>query len=82
MWGYLITFFAVFLTDILYVNLVKSIQQDLHWRAAFWATVVTFTANVAVINYTTDNLTLIPGLLGAFFGTALGMQLRKKEQVE
>lgn len=82
MWAYFITFLAVFFTDIIYVHLVKSIQQDNPLKAAFWSLVVTFTASIAVINYTEDHLALIPALLGAFCGTYLGMRLRKKEEVE
>ena len=78
MWVYITTFLAIFATDILYVYFVKSIQNDHPLRAAWWSMVVTFTASVAVINYTTDHLALIPALLGAFFGTYLGMRLRKK----
>lgn len=81
MWEYIITFLAVFATDTIYVNLVKSIQQDNPWRAAIWSVVVTFTASIAVINYTTDHLALIPALLGAFFGTYVGVKFRKREQV-
>jgi len=79
---YIITFFAVFLTDVIYIHLVKSIQNDQALAASFWGMTVTFTASIAVINYTTDHLALIPALLGAFFGTLLGMKLRKKQQVE
>lgn len=77
---YTITFIAVFLTDVLYVNLVKSIQQDHMWRAAFWGMIVTFASSIAIINYTSDHMALIPALAGAFFGTFFGMKLRKKEQ--
>lgn len=82
MWEYLITFLAVFATDVIYVYFVKSIQNDNHWSASFWAMVVTFTASIAVINYTTDHLALIPALVGAFFGTFLGMKIRKNDQVQ
>ena len=82
MWAYFITFLAVFFTDIIYVYLVKSIQQDHPFKAACWSLVVTFTASIAVINYTEDHLALIPALLGAFFGTFLGMRLRKKAEIE
>jgi hypothetical protein len=74
-WAYLITFFAVFSTDLLYIYFVKSIQNDHPWQASFWSTVVTFTASIAVISYTEDHWALIPGLLGAFFGTYAGMKL-------
>ena len=79
MWVYITTFVAVFATDILYVYFVKSIQNDRPFLAAWWSMVVTFTASVAVINYTEDHLALIPALLGAFLGTYLGMKWRKKD---
>jgi uncharacterized membrane protein YfcA len=82
MLAYIITFLAVFFTDIIYVYLVKSIQQDHPFKAACWSLVVTFTASIAVINYTEDHSALIPALLGAFFGTFLGMRLRKKAEIE
>ena len=75
---YIITFFAVFLTDILYVYFVKAIQNNRVIAASFWSMVVTFTASIAVINYTQNNWTLIASLLGAFFGTFFGMKFKNK----
>jgi hypothetical protein len=77
---YTITFIAVFLTDIIYVNLVKSIQQDHIFHAAFLGTTITFANSVAIINYTNDHLAIFPALAGAFVGTLVGMKIRKKEQ--
>jgi uncharacterized membrane protein YfcA len=77
---YIVTFLAVFVTDLMYVYFVKSIQNNKPWFAAWWSMVVTFTASVAIINYTTDHWTLIPALLGAFFGTWVGMKIKLKEQ--
>lgn len=74
---YIVTFIAVFLTDVLYIYFVKAIQNDKSYQAAFWSVVVTFTASITVINYTEDHYALIPALLGAFFGTLLGMKIRK-----
>ena len=76
---YVITFFAVFFTDIIYTFYLKSVQSNSILKASFWATVVTATASIAVINYTENHLMLIPSLLGAFFGTWFGMKFRKKE---
>ena len=80
MLSYIITFFAVFVTDLLYVYFVKSIQNDSPWQAAWWSTVVTLTASIAVINYTEDHWALVPALAGAFFGTWFGMKFRKGER--
>jgi uncharacterized membrane protein YfcA len=79
MWLYISTFLAVSLTDILYVYFLKSVQNNQPLSASLWSVVVTFTASIAVINYTEDHLALIPALLGAFFGTYLGMKWRKKD---
>ena len=79
MWMHFFTFLAVFATDFIYVYFVKSIQDNHPLRAAWWSTVVTFTASVAVISYTEDHLALIPALLGAFFGTYIGMKWRKND---
>jgi uncharacterized membrane protein YfcA len=76
--SYLITFIAVFLTDVLYIYFIKSIQDNRAIQAAFWSVVVTATASITVINYTENHWTLIPALAGAFFGTLVGMKVRKK----
>jgi uncharacterized membrane protein YfcA len=76
--SYLITFIAVFLTDVLYIYFIKSIQDNRAIQAAFWSVVVTATASITVINYTENHWTLIPALAGAFFGTLIGMRVRKK----
>ena len=81
MTAYVVTFLAVFATDMLYVYFVKSIQQDQPLSAGLWSMVVTLTASIAVINYTEDHYALIPALLGAFAGTWLGMKI-KKQQIE
>jgi uncharacterized membrane protein YfcA len=77
MTAYVVTFLAVFATDLLYVYFVKSIQQDQPLSAGLWSMVVTLTASIAVINYTEDHYALIPALLGAFAGTWVGMKIKK-----
>jgi hypothetical protein len=73
---YLITFLAVFFTDVIYIYFLKSVQHNRPVVAALWSVVVTFTASLAVINYVTDHFALVFALLGAFFGTLLGMKIR------
>ena len=77
--SYVVTFLAVFVTDLLYVYFVKSIQEDQPISAGLWSMVVTLTASIAVINYTEDHYALIPALLGAFAGTWLGMKIKKQQ---
>ena len=75
---YVVTFFAVFFTDIFYTYYLKAIQEEQILKASLWAVVVFVIACVAVINYTTNYWLLIPAGLGAFCGTYVGMKIRKK----
>ena len=75
---YFITFAAVFATDLIYVYFVRSIQDNHPLMAAWWSMTVTFTASVAVINYTQDHWALIPALLGAYCGTLFGMWIKQR----
>jgi len=77
---YIVTFFAVFFTDIFYTYYLKAVQDEQVMKASIWATVVFLIACVAVINYTTNYLLLIPAAFGAFFGTLVGMKLRKSKE--
>ena len=81
MWSYIITFFAVGATDMLYVMYVRSVQQNAPGQAAWWAVVVTLTNSIAVINYTEDHWALVPALLGAAIGTYIGMRYRKRQEL-
>ena len=76
MYEYIITFFALFITDAINAFYIKAINQNKPLLASFWATIVTLAASVAVINYINDNMMLIPALLGAFAGTYVGLKLK------
>lgn len=78
MFDYIITFFAVFFTDIFYTYYLKSVQEEQALKASFWAVTVFLIACVTVINYTTNHWLLIPAGLGAFCGTYVGMIWCKK----
>jgi len=77
---YIITFLALFVTDVINTLYIKAINKEQPLLASFWAMVVTLAASVAVINYTRDNTMLIPALLGAFVGTYVGMKLKPKNE--
>lgn len=79
---YIITFFAVFATDILYVYFIKAVQNDQPIRASFWSVLVTLTATITVISYTEDHWAIIPALMGAAVGTYAGMVLRRRQRIE
>ena len=78
MWTFAETFILVFLTDILYTYYLRSIVSNKPLAASFWATIVTYCAAVAAINYVEDHNMLIAALLGAFCGTYVGMKYEKK----
>jgi len=73
-----ITFFALFFTDVFYTYYLKAINNSQPLLSSVLAVVVFLIASVAVINYTTDHWLLIPACLGAFCGTYVGIQFRKK----
>lgn len=78
MLDYIVTFFAVFFTDIFYTYYLKAVHEERVIGASVWAVVVFIIACVAVINYTTNYWLLIPAGVGAFCGTYVGMILRRK----
>jgi len=67
-------------TDIVYTLLLKSVQNDKPVAASIWASLITFLGGIAVINYTTDNMMIIPAVLGAFVGTYIGMKFHLHEK--
>ena len=82
MWAYIFTFVCMFFTDIVYTQLLKSVQNDRPMASSIWASLITFLGGVAVINYTTDNTMIIPAVLGAFVGTYIGMKFHIGEKIE
>ena len=78
MWEYVITFFALFFTDVFYTYYLRAIQNDEVIKSSVWSVVVFFIAAIAVVNYTTDHMLLIPACFGAFCGTYVGMKIRKR----
>ena len=67
-------------TDIVYTLLLKSVQNDKPFAASIWASAITFLGGVAVINYTTNNMMIIPAVVGAFVGTYIGMKFHLKDK--
>jgi hypothetical protein len=79
MWNYVLVFVAVFSTDYIYTQYLKSVQHNRTLSSCLWATAVTFTGSIAIIEYTTNHWLLIPALLGAFFGTLVGMLIKRQD---
>ena len=80
MWAYIFTFLSMFVTDIVYTQLLKSVQNDRPLASSIWASLITFLGGVAIINYTSNNMMIIPAVLGAFCGTYVGMKLHLKDK--
>jgi len=68
------------LTDVVYTHYLKSVEKGHVIRASSWAAVVTFIGGVIFIEYTQNKLMIIPAVLGAFFGTIVGMKMKKNKQ--
>ena len=82
MWAYIFTFLSMLVTDIVYTQLLKSVQNDKPFAASIWASLITFLGGVAIINYTNDNKMIIPAVLGAFIGTFIGMRYHIGDKIE
>jgi hypothetical protein len=76
--SYIITFFAVFFTDIVNTYYIKAIAEDKPLVASTLASIVMLIYSIALISFVNDNLMLIPALLGAFTGTYVAMIIKRK----
>jgi hypothetical protein len=77
MTDWLLTFFALFFTDILYTHYIKSVNERSALKASVLIVLVFLIAGVAVIQYTTNHWLLIPACLGKFCGTYVSLKQRK-----
>ena len=80
MLDYVITFFAIFALDLVYTYYLKCVQNDDAIGASLWAVACYLLGGVAVIQYTTNYMMLIPACLGAIFGTYTGMRIKSKKE--
>ena len=74
---YVLTFLVVLLLDLVYTYYLRSVQKGYAIRASLWSMACYLGASIAVINYTTNHLLLIPAVMGAFVGTYIGMKIKK-----
>lgn len=73
----IVTFFSIFLLDIVYTYYLRCVADDNVLGASFWSVACYILGSVAVISYTTNHWLIIPALAGAFFGTFVGMKIKK-----
>ena len=76
---YFVTFFAIFLLDVVYTYYLRCVAGDNVLGASFWSVACYILGSVAVISYTTNHWLVLPALAGAFCGTYAGMKLKKRE---
>ena len=77
---FILTFFALFFTDVFYTFYLRSVNNNEILKASMWAVAVFFVAALAVVNYTTNHMLLIPACFGAFCGTWVGMKIRNQSK--
>jgi thiamine transporter ThiT len=75
---YLLAFFAIFFADIFYTYYLKAVHEEQTVKASAWAVIVYVIAAVAIIEYNSNHMLLIPAAVGAFCGTFVGIKLRKR----
>jgi len=79
MTDYIVTFFAIFLLDVVYTYYLRCVADNNVLGASFWSVACYILGSVAVMNYTTNHWLVIPAIAGAFVGTFVGMKIKKKE---
>ena len=80
MLDYIITFFAIFLLDVVYTYYLRCVQHNNAMGASLWSIACYLLGSLAVINYTTNHWLLIPAIIGAFCGTYVGMIIKKNTE--
>lgn len=74
-----LVFFAAFGLDIVYTYYLRCVQNNNVLGASIWSVACYVLGSVAVINYTENHMLLLPAIAGAFFGTYVGMKLRRTD---
>ena len=75
----IVTFFSIFLLDIVYTYYLRCVANNAVLGASFWSVACYILGSVAVISYTTNHWLIIPAVAGAFCGTYVGMKVKKRQ---
>ena len=75
----IVTFFSIFLLDIVYTYYLRCVANDRVLGASSWSVACYILGSVAVISYTTNHWLIIPAVAGAFCGTYVGMKVKKQQ---
>lgn len=74
------SFLSVFVTNILYTYYIKAVNKDKHLLASIWSASISLVASTTVLFYIDNHWTLISVGLGAFFGTLVGMKVKRSNE--
>lgn len=77
-WQIVITFFALFVTDVAWAFYINKVKNGSPLQSALWATFMFGIGAVGTISYVHNAWLLVPALLGAFVGTYVGVLLNKQ----
>ena len=75
---YVIIFFGVLMADILYVGYLQAVQSQKILLASCWASLITATSGLIIINYTPSLFSILSAVGGAFVGTYISMKYFKR----
>lgn len=73
MWGWALTFAAVFALDVVYARYTVAVTDGRKIAASGYAGAVIALSGFAAINYVSDHWLLVPAIAGAVAGTLVGM---------
>lgn len=66
--------------DLIWVLWMNAVEKEWPWRAGFWGMMTAAVGLYATIDIVHDYQHAIPYLVGLFFGSALGVYLKKKKR--
>lgn len=78
--SWLVTFLAVFVTDIAWAIYIRRVNADDTLKSVLWAMFLFGTGAVGTIGYTSNPVLLIPALAGAGLGTYVGVLWNKRKR--
>jgi hypothetical protein len=71
--GFLV-FAATLAADICWAHYVRHAARGSRWWAALWGVGPVLAGAFSVLQYTADHWMVVPAVLGAFVGTAVGVK--------
>jgi hypothetical protein len=66
--------------DLIWVMWMNAVEKEWIWRAGFWGMLTAAIGLFATIDIVHEPLRAIPYLVGLFFGSALGVAIKKRKK--